>query len=462
MLPSVLKFYIALVVCCVLVRINVDGDGSTQFCNLEMYGNDSAAYWACAIQFALQANWFPSPIAGLFSYQVWNGYDGFWQNGAVLETMANIIAYTNKTHMRYMNPIKASERPLYMLMEAYGPYPSYDDMAWYGLSFARIYEVIGADMFLQVSMDVYNWIWEVGWDQSGSCSGGFYFDDSRESKQTITNAQMLQLSGRLYRLTNNTDYFKKMEQIYTYISNNGIINATTYLVSDGLNYNCVPADIYGPTYNDGVVIGGLVEMYLATKNSSHRDLAAKIVHAIIEQMCDPNGIIVEYCEPYCGDDGLMYKGILVRNVRYLMDVLDDDIKREYFQSWLELQIESNIQYNMCDDDPIQNCNITFKDGPPYYNISGPVFSSDWRGPFKTGAPMQQTAALDLFISAIRPGTECSGQYCNYDPYYPPPQPLTCRSRPCPEGQDCCEYNPYTTYTCCATNQKCNQTTGICV
>ena len=34
---------------------------------------------------------------GLFSYQTWNGMDGFWQNGVVLETMANAMYYLNFT-----------------------------------------------------------------------------------------------------------------------------------------------------------------------------------------------------------------------------------------------------------------------------------------------------------------------------------------------------------------------------
>ena len=37
---------------------------------------------------------------GLFSYQTWNGMDGFWQNGVVLETMANCLHYLNNT--RYL------------------------------------------------------------------------------------------------------------------------------------------------------------------------------------------------------------------------------------------------------------------------------------------------------------------------------------------------------------------------
>ena len=81
-----------------------------------MFGNKSVAVLACQAQFALQRNWFPDPIQvllkfgpgaedddvmtslqGLFTYQTWNGMDGFWQNGVVLETMANCLHYLNNT-----------------------------------------------------------------------------------------------------------------------------------------------------------------------------------------------------------------------------------------------------------------------------------------------------------------------------------------------------------------------------
>lgn len=41
-------------------------------CTMDMFGGDFNAYMACKAQFALQSNWWPSPIAGLFSYQVRN------------------------------------------------------------------------------------------------------------------------------------------------------------------------------------------------------------------------------------------------------------------------------------------------------------------------------------------------------------------------------------------------------
>ncbi|KAL4230491.1 hypothetical protein ACF0H5_010873 [Mactra antiquata] len=431
-------------------------------CTMDMYGNDSAAYWACKIQFAHQANFFPSPIAGLFSYQVWNGYDGFWQNGIVIETLTNFIHYTNNTHTRYMTPIRNSDRDLYSLLEAYGPQPSFDDMAWYGLAYTKVHEVItGTDKFFKDAIDVYNWVWKNGWDTYGACGGGFWFDDTLVSKQTITNAQMMMLSAQMYRLTKQKHYLQKMNKIYMFILNNSLINETTYLVSDGANANCTPQDIYGPTYNSGVMVGALAEMYKVTHNTLMLDLAFKVVVGKIEHSSDADGIFYEYCEPNCDEDALMYKGLFVRNVRYLMDVLDDPVRRDYLQNWLELQINANLKYNLCDLDPITKCNISYRDGPPYFNKTGPVFSPDWRGPFSYGAPMQQSSVLDLFIAAIKPGTTCTGKYCNYDPRYPDPQELTCKDYPCPSDQDCCEYSPYTSYTCCEPSQHCNKTTGVC-
>ena len=73
---------------------------TVEACSSEMFGNSSAALRACRAQFSLQRNWYPDPIQGLFSYQTWNGMDGFWQNGVVLETMANCLHYLNNTRYR--------------------------------------------------------------------------------------------------------------------------------------------------------------------------------------------------------------------------------------------------------------------------------------------------------------------------------------------------------------------------
>ena len=103
-------------------------DKAESACTSQMFANNSRAVLACQAQTALQRNWYPDPIQGLFSYQTWNGMDGFWQNGVVLETMANCLHYLNNT--RYKRVVMSSDRQLDELLLAYGPQPSFDDMAW--------------------------------------------------------------------------------------------------------------------------------------------------------------------------------------------------------------------------------------------------------------------------------------------------------------------------------------------
>lgn len=427
-------------------------------CTMDMFGGDFNAYMACKAQFALQSNWWPSPIAGLFSYQVWNGYDGFWEDGIALETFTNFIAFVGN-NTRYQDVIKSSVRELYSLLEAYGPYPSFDDMAWYALSYVRIYEVFGWDEFLKSSIEVDDWLWKTSWDKTSNCSGGMWFDYDFRQKVSITNLECIVVAGKLFRATKNVKYLGHMKKIWNWVIENGIIDNTTYLVHDGALNNCTGNNFFGPTYLGGTLIGGLVEFYKIYKKESYLDLANKIAQAEIRNSTNIfTGTLTEWCEPNCNDDEKMFKGIFVRNLRYLMDVIKDPKQRQEYQEYLDLNIQANLLYNMCDKVPIHECNITFKDGPPFYNVSGPLFSPNWNGPFTVGAPMQQTAALDLFIAAIKPGTNCTGEYCNFSPNYPKPQPLTCKDYPCPKDQPCCQYTS-TSYTCCTSDQKC--LSGIC-
>ena len=51
---------------------------------------------------------------------------------------------------------------------AYAPQPSFDDVAWYGLAYLRVYEMDKtATNFFRVAKDIYRWIWVQGWDESG-------------------------------------------------------------------------------------------------------------------------------------------------------------------------------------------------------------------------------------------------------------------------------------------------------
>ena len=59
-------------------------------------------------------------------------------------------------------------RELSDLLLAYAPQPSFDDMGWYALAYARVYEMDKTALdFFRVAKDIYRWIWKNGWDVSG-------------------------------------------------------------------------------------------------------------------------------------------------------------------------------------------------------------------------------------------------------------------------------------------------------
>ena len=429
-------------------------------CTREMFGNDAAAYWSCLAQFAHQCNWYPSPIAGLFSYQSWNGYDGFWQNGVVLETMANFMHYGNNT--RYKSVIDSSLRQVDQLILAYYPQPSYDDMAWYGLSYARIYEITGKPQFLAVAKDIFNWNWQHGWDKSGTCAGGMWFDQAVNSKQTITNVQMFKLGAKLHRLLQpqnaSSSFLQRANLALNWTLVNQIVNPKTFLVADGINISaCGSNHVYGPTYNSGVLIGGLIELYLETGNKGHLEFSHKLAVATITNHTI-NGTFAEFCDYLdngCNDDAKMFKGIFVRNLRQLMDFSNITMKA-FYRSFMIENVKAVLLLNSCNEP--DSCHIIYKDGPARYNKTTPVFGTRWGGPFNEAAPMQQTTVLDLFVSAIMPGTRCHGDGCAYDPPIPPPHHLTCEDNPCPTSEQCCEYQG-SFATCCTPDQTCNY--GYC-
>lgn len=150
----------------------------------------SMAFHSCQAAAAMNYNWFPSPIGSALSYQSWNSFSGFWQDGATLEALANWLHRGNAT--RNINLVNASWRSLADLLAAYGPAPSFDDMAWYAMAFVRIQEVLGDhlhsedDKFGSTAVDIFKWIEKTGWDNGTNrttCDGGTRTDSERETER---------------------------------------------------------------------------------------------------------------------------------------------------------------------------------------------------------------------------------------------------------------------------------------
>jgi len=92
-----------------------------------------------------------------------------------------------------------------------------------------------------------------------------------------------------------------------------------------------------------------------------------------------NGILVEYCSPQCDDDAKMFKGIFMRNLRYLIDYTEESNAAEAYSDELVLykkflQHNSDMAWTKDRCQPeITDCSVIYKDGKSLHNITvGPV------------------------------------------------------------------------------------------
>jgi predicted alpha-1,6-mannanase (GH76 family) len=161
----------------------------------------------------------------------------------------------------------------------------------------------------------------------------------------------------------------------------GMINPTS-LINDGLNKSAGEIATSGCTnngrttwtYNQGDVLGGLVELMSADHDPDLAPTAQNIAKAAINQLSDDNGILHDPCEPKCGSDGVQFKGIFIRN----LVLLDKEHPDKLYESFISKNADTLWEY-----------------------ARGPSFqlSERWSGPFDSANAASQTSALDALVGA---------------------------------------------------------------
>ena len=124
-----------------------------------------------------------------------------------------------------------------------------------------------------------------------------------------------------------------------------------------------------------------------------------------------SGVLMEPCDHdySCNLDQNIFKGIFVRNLRYLIDVTSSREQREVYWRFLRHNIASLQKHSSCQPGRARSCHIVYLDGPPSYPATGPVYDSVWRGPFNQSRPIQQSSALDLLVAGVEPGVRSDSQ-----------------------------------------------------
>ncbi|KAI0484731.1 glycosyl hydrolase [Xylariaceae sp. FL0804] len=251
----------------------------------------------------------------------------------------------------------------------------YDDEGWWALAMIRSHDLgvqgLGDQRYLQAAVEIFE-------DMEGgnSSCGGIYWSKVEDYTNAIANELYLSVAASLAnRVTDKKDqYLAIAQKQWNWFKNSGLINENN-LINDGLTSACKNNGETTWTYNQGVILGGLVELYKASGDASLLDEASTIATAAIRTLTR-NGILYEGCEPNCGSDGVQFKGVFMRNLHYLQLQVQNDV----FKNFLLANADA----------------IWSKDRNAPNNELGPT----WPGPYVSGSAGTQSSALDALVAAI--------------------------------------------------------------
>lgn len=177
------------------------------------------------------------------------------------------------------------------------------------------------------------------------------------------------------RAQNKSFYVDWAQRSLAWFLKSGMINSRG-TINDGLTEACVNNNQTTWSYNQGVILGGLVELNRAAPDASYLPLAAKTAKAAIAELSDSNGILHDKCGPLCGGDASQFKGIFVRNLQLLHEAAPD---AAYVKS---IQTNANSIWNNNRDD-------------------GNMLSINWAGPYiQTANASTHSSAMDALVAAI--------------------------------------------------------------
>ena len=282
---------------------------------------------------------FYNPSTGL-----WNTA-GWWNSANALETTIDYCRLTDSLTYRdnLLNTFEKNKRGNFLN-------DFYDDEGWWALTWIKAYDLTGELRYLNMAKTIFNDM-KGGWDST--CGGGIWWSKQRKYKNAIANELFLAIAAKLHLRTSSDtgagSYLDWAQREWNWFKNTGMINRDN-LINDGLDSNCKNNGQLTWTYNQGVILGGLVDLYRSTQDRSLLKQAQAIADATLRVLA-PNGILREPCEPDCGKDGPQFKGIFVRYLGDLYQVTQqsaykDFILRNANSIWSTCRNDAN-QFGLC-------------------------------------------------------------------------------------------------------------------
>ena len=257
----------------------------------------------------------------------------------------------------------------------------YDDEGWWALAWIGAYDVTHERRYLAMAESIFADM-AGSWDET--CSGGIWWSKERKYKNAIANELFLSVAAHLAARSrvekDTTRYLDWAEREWKWFAKTGMINAD-HQVNDGLEIGtdakCVSNRKTTWSYNQGVVVGGLAELYGRTQDAKLLVEANAIATATLasSMLIDKQGILHEPCEPDCGADGTQFKGVFMRNLAELCRIAPNAEYRTFI-----LKNADSVWAGM---------------KPAEYEIG-----TSWSAPYGKVSASTQSSGVDALVAAI--------------------------------------------------------------
>jgi len=258
----------------------------------------------------------------------------------------------------------------------------FDDNGWWALAWLRAYELTSQQRYLAASRRIFeNMI--TGWD--ATCGGGLWWNQDRQYKNAIANELFLAVAARLHRVSPGAGsyYLDWALREWDWFIASGMIGRNG-LVNDGLTADCENNGKPTYTYNQGVILGGLGDLYEITGDGAYLRHGERIADATLTELITlesaaRSGILTDPGEAAMAGrqgDSVQFKGVFARNLADFYPhsnrlAYRDFILRNARSVWENSRNAEN-QFGLC-----------------------------WAGPFDTADASRQSSALDVLNAAVR-------------------------------------------------------------
>ena len=259
-----------------------------------------------------------------------------------------------------------------------------DDTAWWALAWLQYYDITHGKAYLETAEADANYIHE---DWTSACGGGVWWQRSpKYYKNAIANELFLELTAWLHNtIRGDTKYLAWAKAEWNWFDHRSGMIKKSYLISDGPSGpgekgSCVNTSAKQGekiwTYNQGVILAGLAQLYTATKDKAYLTEAKRIANAAISHLT-VNGVLTEQCAANgCGTGAQSFKGIFVRDLKMMAVTA----KTTAYNSFFTKQAKS----------------IEAKDTNSHHQLG--VF---WAGPIADRTSWSQASALDALVASLK-------------------------------------------------------------